>query len=186
MKKEKAFTLVELMTVVAIVGIIMVTAVPYMRSFSSNSLSSSISNRLLIDIMYTRNEAVTRGVNVQMIPLDNLNFGNGPLVSGGAIGTVGVNWGLGWRIVVEPAGANEEVRSQSSFGPDAYVRSTGAAILDSNTAISFTPNGGAINRGQLTVVTAGCAGNNGHTISINAIGQVTTGELPCPTVYTEQ
>jgi len=77
MKKEKAFTLVELMTVVAIVGIIMVTAVPYMRSFSSNSLSSSISNRLLIDIMYTRNEAVTRGVNVQMIPLDNLNFGNG-------------------------------------------------------------------------------------------------------------
>jgi prepilin-type N-terminal cleavage/methylation domain-containing protein len=200
MKKYNGFTLVELMIVVAIVGILSVVAVPSMRSYLSNTASNSLSNTLLIDIMYARNHAISNGVIVKIIPTGGADTG----VSTFDPTTGGVNWGGGWTIfeddnnnnVIDPdpdPDINENIlRSHLSFGPDAHISSGPGAhigggpvtVLDINNPIGFDASGFSITDGVLSVATFGCAGDNARTLQINRIGQVIGNDVQCPFDFT--
>ena len=182
----KAFTLVELMIVIAIVGIISMVAAPSFRTYLSNSQSGSINNKLMIDIMFARSMAISNGREFRVIPTD-ATAGNGVLADGAA--GAGVNWALGWQVIDVgappvppiPAIPQRAVRTQGSFGADAYVRSTGANALDSVNFIAFDRNGVLMgNGGALSVGVLGCAGDNASIITINQIGQVISTDIPCP------
>jgi prepilin-type N-terminal cleavage/methylation domain-containing protein len=184
MKKTTAFTLIELMIVLAIVGILAFIAVPNMRAMISNSESNSISKQLMIDIMYTRNVAITNQANAQMIPLD-LNLGSGTLAGGG-----GVNWAAGWEII-NTAEPNRVLRQQDNMGPDPQIRSissftTEAGVtvatntLDSSSPIEFNAEGIAVNRGAFEIGVLGCAGDNARRLRINSVGQVIGTDILCP------
>ena len=186
MKTIKAFTLVELMIVIAIVGIISMVAAPSFRAYLSNSQSGSINNKLMIDIMFARSMAISNGREFRVIPTD-ATAGNGVLADGAA--GAGVNWALGWQVIDVgappvppiPAIPQRAVRTQGSFGADAYVRSTGANALDSVNFIAFDRNGVLMgNGGALSVGVLGCAGDNASIITINQIGQVISTDIPCP------
>lgn len=178
MNKHKGFTLVELMIVMAIVGIFSAVAAPYMRTYISNSSSNSLSSTLLIDIMYARNHAITNNKVVTMRPLD-ATLGTGVLVLPGT----GVNWGLGWEIL--EAGNIAPIRQHVSFGPDAHIRSIDATnVLDRSRPIVFNASGIAVNIGTLSIGVVGCAGDNARTIQINQIGQVIGNDIACPITFT--
>lgn len=195
MKKYNGFTLVELMMVMAIVGILLAVAAPGMRAYISNSSSNSLSSTLLIDIMYARNHAMSNEVIVKMIP-----FGNDPAAVDIADSAAslfepnasGVNWGLGWLIFVDDDNDNIfdagelTLRNHSSFGPGAHISSGPAgAVLDRINPIGFNPSGTAINVGSLTIATFGCAGDNARVIQINQIGQIIGNNVDCPQAFTD-
>lgn len=197
-KTIKAFTLVELMIVVAIVGIISMVAAPAFRTYLSNSQSSSINNKLMIDIMFARSMAISNGREFRVIPND-ATAGNGVLADGAA--GAGVNWALGWQVIdvgapavpavpplpAIPAIPLRTVRTQGAFGADAYVRSTGANALDSVNFIAFDRNGVLMgNGGALSIGVLGCAGDNASIITINQIGQVISTDIPCPVGFAAQ
>ncbi len=190
MKKTNAFTLIELMIVIAIVGIIAMVAAPNMRTMISNSESNSVSKQFMIDIMYTRNVAITNQANAQMIPLD-LTLGDGTLAGGG-----GVNWAAGWRII-NTAEPNRVLRQQDDMGPDPQIRSvssftTEAGIvvatdtLDSSSPIQFNAEGIAANRGAFEIGVLGCAGDNARRLRINSVGQVIGTDILCPAGFAAQ
>ncbi|PHR97867.1 MAG: hypothetical protein COA78_26930 [Blastopirellula sp.] len=183
MKETNGFTLIELMIVVAIVGIIALIAAPSMRTTISNSRNNSVSNQLLIDIMYTRNIAITNQRNAQMIPLDP-NLGTGALTTIGPGG--GVNWARGWRII-DTASPADTLRLQDSFGQDPQIRSTDPLnILDSANPIEFSPEGFAVQTGAFQIAVLGCAGLNGRQLTINQVGQVIGTDILCPAGYETQ
>lgn len=200
MKKYNGFTLIELMIVMAVVSILIVVGAPSMRAYFANSFSNSLSNTLLIDIMYARNHAISNSVIVKMSPLgsnpnaaDNEDTGLSLFIPN----TTGVNWGWGWVIYVDNndndnLDLNEQIiRKQASFGPDALISSGPAGeLLDIDSPIGFNASGFAygqgINtgRGTLTIGSLGCAGMNAKTIQINQIGQVIGTDIQCPLSFT--
>lgn len=187
MKKLKAFTLVELMIVMAIAGIIAVLAVPSMRSMISNSKNNSVSNQLLIDIMYTRNIAITNQRNAQMIPEDP-TLGAGILEDGSA--SAGVNWAAGWTIV-DATNPLDILRRQEAYGPDPQIRSISLpadplSILDAANPIEFNAEGFAVRTGTLQVAVLGCAGDSARQLRINQVGQVIGTDINCPAGYADQ
>lgn len=194
MKKQSGFTLIELMLVLAIMSIIISVGVPGMRTYLSNSAADSLSNAILIDIMYARNHAITNATTVKMIPIGTANTG----VSTFLPDTEGVNWGQGWTIFEDTDNDNNVdntelvIRTQASLGTDAHISSGPGGhiasgpvgILDNSRPIGFNNDGTAINSGVLSIATWGCAGNHGHIIQINQIGQVIGRDTDCPIEFT--
>jgi prepilin-type N-terminal cleavage/methylation domain-containing protein len=183
MKNINAFTLVELMIVVAIIGIIAFIAAPNMRPMISNSKNNAVSQQLLLDIMYTRNIAITNQRNAQMIPLD-LALGTGNLDDGND--SVGVNWAGGWRII-DTGNPLDNLRNKGSFGPDPQIRSVDVAnVLDAANPIEFNPEGFSVRNGTLQIAVLGCAGDSARQLQINQVGQIIGTDILCPAGYAAQ
>lgn len=192
MNKQIGFTIVELLIVVAIVGILAIVAMPSMREYVSNSAANSLSNTLLIDIMYARNYAITKEKIVKMVPTGIANSGESTFTPNSA----GVNWGQGWTVFQDDNDNNiidsgeNIIRYHSNFGPGAHISSGPAGqLLDSGSPIGFNPTGLAYGkgtntgRGTLYIATFGCVGPNAHTIQINQIGQIIGNEIQCPSAF---
>jgi prepilin-type N-terminal cleavage/methylation domain-containing protein len=202
MKKHNGFTLVELIIVVAIIGIVMMVAAPSMRAYISNSRAATIKDAILIDIMYARNHAITNEVIVKITP-----HGTDPQAvdSADSLASLfepnasGVNWGLGWRMFVDTNNDNSynadeiTLRNQPSFGPGAHISSGPGAhiglgpdnLLDRVNPIGFNPTGTSIRQGVLSIAAFGCAGDNARILQINQIGQVISRDTDCPTAFTD-
>ena len=73
MKKRhvQGFSILELLIVVAIVGIVMAIAVPNMRTFVQNERMTSFTNTLLSDMMLARSKAVERNQPVIICSSNN-------------------------------------------------------------------------------------------------------------------
>lgn len=194
MKKLNGFTLIELLIVLAIIGTLFTVALPGMRGYVSNTASNSLSNKILVEIMFARNHAISNTVIVKMIPTGVNNTG----ISTFTPNSSGVNWAEGWTVFVD-TNDNDAVdpgetilRQHLGFGPDAHISSGPAdELLDSTRPIGFNAQGLAYGRGAntgrgvLTIATFGCAGLNARTIRINQIGQIIGNDIQCPLAFTQ-
>ena len=169
MKKHNGFTLVELMTVVAIIGIITLSTADFLGNSIANSASRGMGRTMLLDIMYARNHALSSNapITVTIRPIDT---------------TTGVtaNWALGWQIW-DSSNTQAPIRSQSAFRNGSVITPDGPNnILDFSNPIIFTRDGISTSPGALIMTSPGCAGSNGRRIQINQIGQVISTKVDCP------
>lgn len=79
-KHHKGFTLLELVITIAIIAVAMAIAVPSMATFMRNAELTSISNSLLASINTARSEAMKRGMNAMVKPVDSTNWRKGWIV----------------------------------------------------------------------------------------------------------
>ena len=67
MKRQRAFTLLELMIVVVLVAIVLTLAAPSFYDFILTQRLKSVNAQLVTDMQYARSEAVSRGVYVRVV-----------------------------------------------------------------------------------------------------------------------
>lgn len=78
--RKKGFTLIELMVVISIIAIALAIAVPSMTTFMRNAELTSVSNSLLASINTARSEAMKRGMNAMVKPIDSTDWRKGWIV----------------------------------------------------------------------------------------------------------
>jgi len=152
-RNDKGFTLLELMIVLAIVGILLVVAGPSLQTMSADSLASKVGAMFEMDVKFARNTAITRGETVRMSPR------NGDIANG-------------WVIMAETS--NDLIRQRGELDDRVSISS------DSGLAtIAFTATGQAESAGTVTIRTDGCVGDEDTLITLLTSGQVAVRKLTC-------
>ncbi len=77
---QRGFTLIELLVTLALVAILMGVAAPSFVAFQRNAELSSLTNTLLASMNAARGEAMKRGRNAMISPIDNSKWENGWVV----------------------------------------------------------------------------------------------------------
>ena len=144
----RGFTLVELMTVLAVLGVVAASAVPGLRSFAASQKVKSLSYDMTTDLLLARSEALKRNMTVNMTATD-------------------ANWASGWTLTAgtENIGTRNSAVESLSF----------AASPSVPTVISFDVNGRVSSPGtqlRMTVsVTGGTADSAQRCIQLDLSGR---------------
>lgn len=162
------FTLLELLTVIAIAGVLTAIGVPSYRYVIDSSRMAAEVNSLLGDLQYARAEAIKEGQTVTACV-----SADGATCAGGSVA-----WQTGW-IVFADANANRQVdlgevvlRVQRTFtSTDTFTASNGAA------AITFNREGFAVgvpNGTSITLHDATVSPSRTRCLAITLVGLMTT------------
>jgi type IV fimbrial biogenesis protein FimT len=152
----RGFTLVEMMTVLAVVAILLTVAAPSFSDFIVTQRIRNASYELFADLSYARSEALKR---------------NGTVDVASASGTSA--WAGGWTISVTASGTTTTLRSHAAF-PDSMV------ITGPSNALSFARDGRTtlgLGAAEATFVIDDTAGKTtipSRTIQVNASGRART------------
>lgn len=90
MKRQHAFTLVELMVTLAVLGISLMIAVPSFLSITRTNRSATETNALVGALNIARSEAAKRSTTVSVCTSNN-----------GAACAAGIGWNNGWIVFVD-------------------------------------------------------------------------------------
>jgi prepilin-type N-terminal cleavage/methylation domain-containing protein len=131
--KNKAFTLIELVIVLAIVGIVATIAVPAFQGMIASYRISGLTSTLHAAFILTRNEAINRGGNVAICRAVNADIT--PLctnVNSNAL--INTGWAEGWIIY-------KDVNVSGNYEPavDILINIQGPMLTDPKIG-SITPN----------------------------------------------
>lgn len=155
----KAFTLIELMTTVAIVAIMAAIAVPGMKNLIQNNRLVGFSNDVVSSVSAARNEAIGSRQQVGIEP------------NGG-------DWSQGWNVFID---ANE---NDTFDGGEEIVREVGAYPNSMNVngtppaqKLVFTSRGIMKNLGGWGTLTVCDDRGAGRSINIAGAGNVTVSKL---------
>lgn len=74
---ESGYTLIELMVVLAIAGIVLMTAIPSFQRQIQRHQIVTVANEMFYGIELTRTEAIARNRYIRMAPVDHINWENG-------------------------------------------------------------------------------------------------------------
>lgn len=167
---QKAFTLIELMVTILVLGLFIMVAVPSMKSFFLNQRMKATRDALVNALNYARSTALTQSVSVVVCP-----FG----VAGSS--TCGNNWNQGF-VVVTQSGSNTLIQAQQ-------LPANSPSISTAAASITFSARGFSSVSAQFTLCDtrgASAAGSvevmlSGYVQSSPTLGQAAWGGgLSCP------
>lgn len=164
------FTLIELMTTIAIAGILAAIAVPSLQQIVINRSADRLAQELQIDLMYARSQAITLRKEVKIRPLAS------------------DQWHQGWQLIQKDESNNDIViRQKGSANTHLAKNGEIASSPEFKDGFSFDGQGrlitatpGQATAGTFTISVPKCKGNRLREIKILYLGQITTEAKPCP------
>lgn len=155
--RQRAFTLVEMMVVIAIAAILLAIGVPAYNDVVLSSKLSSYANDLVSSATQARSEALKRNTTVQLCASsDGANCGGG-------------GWEQGWILLFTDKGGNKTVILRQG------AAASGFKITGTVNAITFQSTGLASTAAAFTVCRATpTVGNQERVVSVKSTGRVTT------------
>ncbi len=172
----KGFSLIELMIIIAIVGIMAALSAPSYLQYLANSGGASLASQLLAAIRLAKNEAQHRGTKVAICALTS-NSATPTASAMGTCATSGSSWAYGWQVYVvstdtllyfaQPTNATAISTSASSitFYPSGIPN-------PNNTTFTIKPSGCSYGY-QVTVSATGTSGSTGLQIQGGPAGTIT-------------
>ncbi|MDQ8035826.1 MAG: GspH/FimT family pseudopilin [Pedobacter sp.] len=191
MRKNCGFTVVELITVIMIVGVLAAVAVPSFKTLRLNSQISAMSGDMAATLSQARSLAISKRTTVFVI-------------QGAGTGTtdvaVGADWNGGWRILrgatlaaavqvtrVQRMGSNTDVRLQVNGGSvDSAGTMTGTALngfaFNNFGQLMLTDATTALTQAAMIICVADgiSTSENGRAISISRSGRVSNQAVTNP------
>jgi type IV fimbrial biogenesis protein FimT len=119
----RGVTLIELLIVMAIIGVLLSLGVPSYRSFSNNSRISGAINALLGDLQFTRAEANKRG-----------SFVSACASVSGSTCSASTSWDTGWIVFVDNNNNGTVDADEAILRKKAAFSNTDSAVADSDVA----------------------------------------------------
>lgn len=160
------FTIIELMTVIAILGIMIVLAAPSLQQFMVKSRVASTTNELVGSLQYARSEAIKRAQTVTLCKTED------PIASEPACSTAnGIGWDAGWVIFVD-ANSNSAWNKGETILRRVQPSSTGGSIVGNNNlknVLSYGVNGYPKATDDFIL----CISGQQRTINLSTLGRVT-------------
>lgn len=111
-KQQLGFTIIELMTVIAVLGVALSIAVPGLQQFIMTNRLTSQLNQLSSSLAFARSEAVKQNQSVQVCVSSD----------GAQCDTTGVDWNKGWLVFVD----RNQDQDYDAGGPGVDGCATGA------------------------------------------------------------
>lgn len=171
--KSAGYSLPELLTIVAIVGIMAAIAIPSFSETIQNSRVKELSSNFSFALYLAQSEAVKRGVQVSVEPKQSS----------------GNEWQSGWNIFVDPNGngtldAGEELINSHDMAENGLTLVSNNSVFSS--WIAFLPSSGSRGNGALSGSFRICRPDSDITksrsINVHASGNIIIdkGTLTCP------
>lgn len=172
--QPKGFSLIEVMIVIALIGIIMTIVLPSGRDAILQSRLTTQANALVSDILYARNEASTRGLNVVMCPSTD----------GNTCTSVDADWAVSRFMFVDANGnsirdaTEERLKLSTRVPPNMTLTPAGFNVT---TRIRFNSSGGLVPLGSTgTFKLCATGAVSGRQVAIGLNGRPTSTRVTCP------
>ncbi len=179
MKASLGYSMIEIMIVIAIIGIVLAIALPNGAQFITNSRMTSQANDIVGDVLLARSEAASRGVTVSICP------SAAPNAAAPACSAAAADWGTG-RIIFSDSNSNGVIDAGETVLKVTQVtgNSTLSAPAVTNlVSIGFSAYGGVSAntiRGSVTFKLCPPSFPTGRQIAINVNGRPSVTRVNCP------
>ena len=169
---QHGFTLLELMTALAVLAVLVAAATPSFKTFSANSRTAASANSLMSALAIARSEALHQGMPVAVC------------ASKGSLTCDTTDWSNGWIVFTDGSGFQGVLDSTDAV-VQAWPAPGGGVTVNFNAAetyVRFDGRGMKIptTLATFTVKASGCGGNNGTQIAVTPAGSPQSTKVTCP------
>jgi type IV fimbrial biogenesis protein FimT len=170
---QHGFSLMELMTALAVLAVLVGLATPSFRQFSANSRTSTSANSLVNALATARSEALHQSMPVAVC------------ASGNSLTCDTTDWSNGWIVFTDNSGtpgvldpADTLVQAWPKPGSGVTV----SLLNNTENYVRFDARGMKFPVTPLTfkVTASGCSGNNASQIAVTASGSPQSTKVACP------